>query len=103
MSAPQRKRPQWLLDELAADPTLAEKLAVAKAEADKVAAEKVAREAEVKTKCVAWHASKPRWVVQRIQVAAGVPSRTEQGWEVEPKYADKEVLNKMKCPHCGKD
>jgi len=101
MSAPQRKKPSWMDD---ADwAAMAPTLDAARDDAAKAAAEKAAREAEVKTKCVAWHASKPRWVVQRIQVAAGVPSRTEQGWEVEPKYADKEVLNKMKCPHCGKD
>jgi hypothetical protein len=46
-----RKKPQWLLDEEAADPTLAGKLDAARAEAAKVAAEKAARDAE---RAAAW-------------------------------------------------
>ena len=40
-----RKKPQWLLDEEAADPTLAAKVDAARVEAAKVAAEKAAAEA----------------------------------------------------------
>lgn len=96
-----RKKPQWLLDEEAADPTLSAKLDAARAEAAKVAAEKAAAEAQRAAACVAWHAARPKWVMQLVQVTAGVPGN-ERDWEVPPKYAEKQVLNSAKCPYCGK-
>ena len=96
-----RKKPQWLLDEEAADPTLAGKLDAARAEAAKAAAEKAARDAERAAACVAWHAARPKWVMQLVQVTPGVRGN-ERDWEVEPKYAEKPVLNNAKCPYCGK-
>ena len=96
-----RKKPQWLLDEEAADPTLAAKVDAARIEAAKVAAEKAARDAERATACVAWHAARPRWVMQMVQVTPGVRGN-ERDWEVTPKYAEKQVLNNAKCPYCGK-
>ena len=96
-----RKKPQWLLDEEAADPTLAGKLDAARAEAAKVAAEKAARDAERAAACVAWHAARPKWVMQLVQVTPGVRGN-ERDWEVAPKYAEKPVLNNAKCPYCGK-
>jgi hypothetical protein len=107
MSAP-KKIPQWKLDMLK-DAEVASELAIKKTEADKLAAETAARQAAEKATrdaaCSAWHVWKNanKWTVQRIQVAPGVPSRTEQGWEVEPKYANKEVLNNGKCPYCTKE
>ena len=96
-----RKKPQWLLDEEAADPTLAAKVDAARIEAAKVAAEKAARDAERAAACVAWHAARPRWVMQMVQVTPGVRGN-ERDWEVAPKYAEKQVLNNSKCPYCGK-
>jgi hypothetical protein len=96
-----RKKPQWLLDEEAADPTLAGKLDAARAEAAKVAAEKAARDAERATACAAWHAARPKWVMQLVQVTPGVRGN-EREWEVPPKTAERRVRNNAKCPHCGK-
>ena len=96
-----RKKPQWLLDEEAADPTLAAKVDAARAESAKVAAEKAAAEAARAAACAAWHAARPKWVMQMVQVTAGVKG-SERDWEVEPKYAEKQVLNNSKCPYCGK-
>lgn len=81
---------------------MAPSLDAARDEAAKIAAEKAAREAESKAKCTNWHASKPRWIIQRVQISAGVAGN-ERSWDVEPKYADKQVLNNAKCPYCGKE
>lgn len=100
MSAPQRKKPSWMDD---ADwAAMAPTLDAARDDAAKVAAEKAAREAETKAKCVAWHASKPRWITQLVEVAPGIRGN-ERMWEVEPKYAERRVLNNAKCPYCAKD
>ena len=96
-----RKKPQWLLDEEASDPTLAGKLEAARAEAAKLAAEKAAREAETKAKCVAWHASRPEWIMQMVEITPGVRGN-EQGWEVPPKMGERRIRNNAKCPYCGK-
>jgi hypothetical protein len=96
-----RKKPQWLLDEEAADPTLAAKVDASRAEAAKVAAEKAAREAERATACTAWHAARPEWVTQMVEIAPGVRG-SEREWEVPPKVGPRTVRNTAKCPHCGK-
>ena len=96
-----RKKPQWLLDELAADPTLSAKLDAARAESDKAAAEKAAREAERAAACIAWHATRPEWVMQTVEIVPGVKGN-EREWEVPPKMGQRRVRNNAKCPHCGK-
>jgi len=96
-----RKKPQWLLDEEAADPTLAAKLEVSRAEAAKIAAEKSVREAEMKAQCVAWHASRPEWIMQMVEIAPGVRGN-EREWEVPPKTGLRRIRNNAKCPYCGK-
>lgn len=99
-SAPVRKIPQWKLDMLK-DAELAAAVVV---KADE-AAVKAKEEAEAKAKrdaaCVAWHAAKPEWCMQMVQVTAGVRGN-EQGWEVEPKVEMRRVRNKETCPYCGK-
>jgi len=96
-----RKKPQWLLDEEAADPTLAAKVDAARTEAAKVAAEKAARDAERAAACAAWHAARPEWVMQVVEIAPGVKGN-EREWEVPPKTAERRVRNNAKCPYCGK-
>ena len=100
MSTPQRKKPSWMDDKDWA--AMAPTLDAARDEAAKAAAEKAAKEAETKAKCAAWHAAKPRWITRRVQVSAGIAGN-ERSWDVEPKYADKQVLNNAKCPYCWKD
>lgn len=96
-----RKKPQWLLDEEAADPTLAAKVDASRADAAKAAAEKAAREAERAAACIAWHATRPEWVMQTVEIAPGVRGN-EREWEVPPKMGLRRVRNNAKCPYCGK-
>jgi len=100
MATPQRKKPVWMDDKdwEAMKPALD----TAREEAAKVAAEKAAREAETKAKCVAWHASKPKWVRQEVVTHPGVRGN-EREWEVPPKTGFANVPNRAKCPFCGKD
>jgi len=96
-----RKKPQWLLDEEAADPTLAAKVDASRAETAKLAAEKAARDAERAAACAAWHATRPEWVMQTVEIAPGVRGN-EREWEVPPKMGLRRVRNNAKCPYCGK-
>ena len=96
-----RKKPQWLLDEEAADPTLAAKVDASRADAAKAAAEKAAREAERTAACIAWHATRPEWVMQTVEIAPGVRGN-EREWEVPPKMGLRRVRTNAKCPYCGK-
>jgi hypothetical protein len=100
MATPQRKKPTWMDDKdwEALQPTLD----TARADAAKAAEEKAAREAETKSKCVAWHASKPKWVRQEVVTHPGVRGN-EREWEVPPKTGFANVPNRAKCPFCGKD
>jgi len=96
-----RKKPQWLLDEEAADPTLAAKLDASRAQAAKLAIEKAAQDAARGVACVAWHAARPEWVMQSVEIAPGVRG-SEREWEVPPKVSLRRVRNNEKCPYCGK-
>jgi len=96
-----RKKPQWLLDEEAADPTLAAKLDASRAQAAKLAIEKAAQDAARNAACVAWHAARPEWVMQSVEIAPGVRG-SEREWEVPPKVSLRRVRNNEKCPYCGK-
>jgi hypothetical protein len=107
MATAPKKIPQWKLDMLA-DATVAADLVIKKAEADKAAAETAERLAKEKAErdaaCANFHAWKltNKYVMERVQVSAGVASKTERGWEVEPKYRMMQVPNKEKCSYCGK-
>ena len=96
-----RKKPQWLLDEEASDPTLAAKLDAARVEAARLAAEKAAVEKARHEKCVAWHIARPEWVMQMVEISPGVRG-SEREWEVPPKTGLRRVRNNEKCPYCGK-
>jgi len=100
--APVRKIPQWKLDMLA-DAEVAAQLVIKKADADKVAAEKAARDAEIATKCAAWHVWKSanEWVMQMVEIAPGIKGN-EREWEVPPQVGLRKVKNKETCPYCGK-
>ena len=92
-----RKKPQWLLDEEAADPTLAAKLEVSRAEAAKIAAEKAATEKARQDKCAAWHIARPEWVMQMVEIAPGVRG-SEREWQGPPTVGMRRGRNKEKCP-----
>ena len=95
-----RKRPQWMLDEMAADPSLAASLDAARAAAEKVAVEKAARDAKLAADCKAWHASKPAWVVQMVEIAPGVKGN-EREWEVAPKIGPRTVRTMQRARSAG--
>ena len=107
MATAPKKIPQWKLDMLA-DTNVAAELIIKKAEADKIAEETATRLAKEKAErdvaCAGFHAWKliNKYVMERVQVSAGVASKTERGWEVEPKYRMMQVPNKEKCSYCGK-
>jgi len=95
-----RKIPQWKLDMLK-DAEVAAAVIVKADEAAQKAAVEAARKAEMDAKCKDWHASKPEWTMQMVEVTAGVRGN-ERGWEVEPKVAMRKVHNKALCPYCNK-
>jgi hypothetical protein len=107
MAIPTKKIPQWKLDMLK-DTAVAAELIIKKSEADKLAEETAARLAAEKaandTVCANFHAWKAinKYTMERVQVAAGVPSKTERGWEVEPKFRTMQVPNRQKCLVCDK-
>ena len=92
----------WVAD-ARQDPAVAAAMDAATAARTAAEAARKARAEAVAKQCADFHVWRKatRYVTLNVQVSAGVAANCEGGWEVEPKYAMKQMPNRALCPCCG--